>query len=892
MTGRDDSLPPELFDPAVFAAAIGRGDTLKIGKQALRTAADYLHGEFRDSTPVARLLHLRAQFMDALLGALWDSRDWSGVEPALVAVGGYGRGELHPHSDIDILVLLGEDSERCHRQLEQFLTQLWDLGLSIGHSVRTVGECCSKARRDITILTNLMETRVIRGPEALMAEVRELTSPAYMWPSADFFRAKLEEQRERHAKFADTEYNLEPNVKSSPGGLRDLQIIAWIAERHFGVDSLESMDTGEFLTPDERRMLLNGRDFMWQVRYALHLIAGREEDRLLFDHQRELASMWGFQDGEKLAVEQFMQTYYRWALALGELNELLIQNFDQAILRADTVDDIRILNERFQVRNGYIEALRDDLFSNDPNTLLEVFVLAGREPGIIGVGTPTIRLIREHRHLVNSTFRADARNREAFLEILRSPYNMTRLLRSMTRYGVLGNYLPEFGRIVGQMQHDLFHTYTVDAHTLEVIQYMRRFQKPEFDERFPVSSRVARRLPKIELLYIAGLYHDIGKGRGGDHSELGAVDAERFCREHELNDHDTELVTWLVRNHLIMSAVSQRKDISDPDVIQQFAQHIGDLDRLDYLFTLTVADINGTNPTLWNAWRGSLLRQLYTGTRRALRRGLENPVDKQVWIEQARKTATDMLEYRGFTVEELEDLWREQGEDYFLREKPEDIAWHTEAIAGHYARDQPLVLIRNSSDSSVANTTQIFIHARSHAQLFSRVCAELEQLELSVHDARIYNARDGMSLDTFYVLNSDGSSIAEESARLRYIRDQLTRGLASNMEHAPNVQRLTPRQIKSFMVPTETSMSIDEIMNVSVLEVSSRDRPGLLARIGRIFVDHGVELQAAKIQTLGERVEDVFFITDADQQPLADTELCETIQRAIREQLDDQLGVA
>ena len=887
---KSPDLPKELFDRAAFASAIASGDTLLAGKQALKTAADYLDSQFNAGTRVAELLHLRSWFMDVLLGTLWDSRDWSGVEPALVAVGGYGRGELHPHSDIDILVLLGEDSEPCHAQLEGFVTQLWDLGLNIGHSVRTVSECCNKARKDITILTNLMETRVIRGPQALMDAVRARTGPDQMWPSADFFRVKLEEQRARHAKFADTEYNLEPNVKSSPGGLRDLQIIAWIAERHFGVDSLENMDTGEFLTPDERRMLLHGRDFMWQVRYALHMVAGREEDRLLFDHQRALAELWGFKDGKKLAVEQFMQTYYRWALALGELNELLVQNFDHAILRADQLDEVRILNERFQVRNGYIESLRGDLFSSQPNALLEVFVLAGREPGIIGVGTATIRLIREHRHLVNSAFREDPENRASFLDILRSPHNMTRLLRGMTRYGILGNYLPEFGRIVGQMQHDLFHTYTVDAHTLEVIQYMRRFQKPEFDERFPVSSRVARRLPKIELLYIAGLYHDIGKGRGGDHSELGAVDAARFCAEHGLSEEDADLVVWLVRNHLTMSAVSQRKDISDPEIIQQFAHHVGDLNRLDYLFTLTVADINATNPTLWNAWRGSLLRQLYTGTRRALRRGLENPVDKQVWIDQTRKAAADLLEYRGFTTEELDDLWREQGEDYFLREKPEDIAWHTEAIAGHYERDQPLVLIRNSSDSSVANATQIFIHARSHAQLFSRVCAELEQLELSVHDARIYNARDGMSLDTFFVLNSDGSPIADESARLRHIRDQLTRSLAvADFDHAPNIQRLTPRQIKSFPVPTETSMFLDEIKQVTVLEVSSRDRPGLLARIGRIFVEHDVELQAAKIQTLGERVEDVFFITDAEQRPLNDDALCKAIQAAIKVQLDDQL---
>ncbi|HEY7776479.1 MAG TPA: [protein-PII] uridylyltransferase, partial [Kineobactrum sp.] len=642
------------------------------------------------------------------------------------------------------------------------------------------------------------------------------------------------------------------------------------------------------LTPEERKMLLRGRDFMWRVRYALHMIAHREEDRLLFDHQRELAAPWGFRDGKKLAVEQFMQTYYRWALALSELNELLIQNFDQAILRADTLDEIRVLNEHFQVRNGYIETLRDDLFENNPNALLEVFVLAGRQPEIIGVGTSTIRLIRAHRHLIDTRFRADPGNRESFLQILRSPYGMTRLLRSMTRYGILGNYLPEFGRIVGQMQHDLFHTYTVDAHTLEVIQYMRRFQNSEFDERFPVTSRVARRLPKIELLYIAGLYHDIGKGRGGDHSELGAVDAERFCKDHGLNQRDTNLVVWLVKNHLTMSAVSQRKDISDPDIIQQFAHHVGDMNRLDYLFTLTVADINATNPTLWNAWRSSLLRQLYTGTRRALRRGLENPVDKQVWIDETRKAAIDILEYRGFTAEELEDLWREQGEDYFLRERAEDIAWHTEAIAGHHKRDEPLVLVRNSWDSSVANATQIFIHAPSHAQLFSRVCAQLEQLDLSVHDARIYNARDGMSLDTFYVLNSDGRPIADESPRLQYIKDHIAKALASNLDPPPSARRLTPRQMKSFPVPTETSMSIDDIKQVSVLEISSPDRPGLLARVGRIFVDFGVELQAAKIQTLGERVEDVFFITDAGQQPITDPELCAAIQQEIRRQLDQR----
>jgi [protein-PII] uridylyltransferase len=889
MSTREATLAPELFNPVTFAAALEEGDNpISCCKAAIRQSTEYLHGLFRSGTEARELVGLRADFVDALLSALWDQRDWGEAQLALVAVGGYGRGELHPHSDVDILLLLGENCEGCTPQLEGFLTLLWDIGLDIGHSVRTITECGENAAADITVLTNLIEARVLRGPGQLMDQVRELTATDRMWSSPDFFRAKLEEQRARHNKFADTEYNLEPNVKSSPGGLRDLQVIGWIAERHFGVDSLDQLSSEDFLNTDEMVILTRGRDFMWQVRYALHMITDREEDRLLFDHQRELAALWGFKDGDKLAVEQFMQVYYRWALALGQLNEVLIGYFDQAILRPDSAGDIAVLNERFQVRNGYVEVRQTDLFSSEPSALLEVFLLCATREEIIGVAAPTIRLIRDHRHLIDDNFRGDPRNQGLFLDIIRAPNKMARQLRRMSRYGILSQYIPEFGHIVGQMQHDLFHTFTVDAHTLEVVKNCRRFQYPDSEERFPVSCRVARRLPKIELLYLAALFHDIGKGRGGDHSELGAVDAERFCRNHGLERGDTEMVAWLVGNHLTMSAVSQRKDITDPDVIQQFAEHVGDEDHLDYLFTLTVADINGTNPTLWNAWRGSLLRQLYTETRRALRRGLDNPLDKQVLIGKTRDDAVDFLEDRGFTPDELDDLWLERGEEYFLRERAEDIAWHTEAIAGHHDRDTPLVLVRNTTDSSVTNTTQIFIHARSRAQLFSMICAELEQLDLSVHDARIYSAANGMSLDTFFVLDSNGKPIAEDGGRLKHIRDQLAESLANSSSYPDTARRRTPRQMKSFSIPTETRMSVDEIKHVSVLEVSSPDRPGLLARVGKIFVDFNIELQAAKIQTLGERVEDVFFITDENQQPLTDARLCEAIQHAIRNELDEQ----
>jgi len=888
MDQRGLTLPTALFEREAFSLAIDQDGTLPCCKSHMQAADAWLHQQFHDNAPIGDLIRIRAEFIDGVLGVLWDRQDWGDANLSLVAVGGYGRGELHPHSDIDILILVDAGSQPGEDSLSAFLTLLWDIGLQIGHSVRTAAECESSAREDITILTNLMEARTIRGDTGLMAQVRERIAPEKMWPSADFFMAKLEEQQARHAKFADTEYNLEPNVKGSPGGLRDLQIIGWIAERHFGVSSLKELEDEGFLEAEEREILNNGRDFMWRIRYALHMITDREEDRLLFDHQRELAALWGFVDGERLAVEQFMQTYYRWALVLGRLNEVLIQYFNQSILRKDTEDEISPLNERFEVRNGYLEVSSDDVFEKEPSALLETFLLLGTHEEIISVGAHTSRLIRGYRHLVDDAFRRDPKNHALFLDILRAPHRMTRQLRRMTRYGILDAYLPEFGQIVGQMQHDLFHTYTVDAHTLQVIQNMRHFLKPAFDERFPVSSRVARRLPKIELLYIAGLYHDMGKGRGGDHSELGAVDAERFCVNHGLSQRDTQLVVWLVKNHLVMSAVSQRKDISDPDVILQFANHVGDQVHLDYLFTLTVADINGTNPTLWNAWRGSLLRQLYTETKRALRRGLENPADKQEWIDETRNAAIDILEYRGFTPEELADVWQERGEDYFLRERAEDIAWHTEAIAGHIDRNEALVLIRNTSDSSVANTTQIFVYAPDHAALFTRVCTALERLDLSVQDARIYNANDGMSLDTFFVLDSDGQSIAEDGARLRFIQEQLTASL-SGEKLTPIAQRRTPRQIKSFTMPSETRLSLDEIKNVTVLEVTAADRPGLLARIGQIFVDFGVELQAAKIQTLGERVEDVFFITDSEQQPLQDPALCDAIQAAVREQLDEQL---
>ncbi|MEY3007962.1 MAG: [protein-PII] uridylyltransferase, partial [Pseudomonadota bacterium] len=636
-------------------------DPLATAKSALQTVDAELNECFKSGTDIPLLLQARTRAVDTVLMALWDTCHWNQDSTlSLVAMGGYGRGELHPHSDIDLMILCKDNPERDREALEYFIAGLWDIGLQLGHSVRTVDSCLDEARADITVVTNLMEARILRGSSILMEHVKQGIVPSMMWSPEAFFHAKLDEQNRRHEKFADTEYNLEPNVKSSPGGLRDFQIICWIIERYFGVTAQEALSVEALLKPDEKSLLEEGRNFMWRVRYALHMLSGRTEDRLLFDYQRQIADLWGFNDDdERLAVERFMQLYYSWALTLGQLNDVLIQFFAQRLVTGGNAE-VEPVNERFTKQNGYIDAVREDLFRTNPSSILEVFLLCAQREDIVDIGARTLRAIYDCQDLIDDEFRNDPNNQALFIEFLQSPHQITRMLRRMTRYGFLGNYIPAFGKIIGQMQHDLFHVYTVDAHTLELIQNIRRFMTGNYEEKFPVSSRVARRLPKKELIYIAGLFHDIGKGRGGDHSELGAVDAEQFCRQHSLSDRDTSIVTWLVKNHLLMSAVSQRKDISDPDVIQQFAAHAGDQQRLDYLFTLTVADINATNPNLWNAWRSSLLRQLYTEATRALRRGLENPVDKQQWIEETRHLAIKALEYRGFSPEELEDLWRER----------------------------------------------------------------------------------------------------------------------------------------------------------------------------------------------------------------------------------------
>lgn len=878
-----------LFDVAAFRVELTASRMpIPLFKRALCDIQARLDERFRGGADIRDLVYGRAWCLDRLLEAAWSRHAWPDDGIALLAVGGYGRGELHPHSDIDLLLLLEQDGDAPFRQpIADFITFLWDIGLEIGHSVRSLNDCEREAKADVTVITNLLETRTLAGPESLRERMRARLSSKHIWPSDRFFAAKWQEQIARHYKHNNSEYQLEPNIKRSPGGLRDIQMIGWVAKRHYSQQRYENLVMQGFMNDAELRILSQGQAFLWQVRYALHMLTGRAEDRLLFDHQRAIAELFGFRDTpERLAVEQFMKRYYRHVTALAGLNDMLLQHFDEMILRADEALETQPLNDRFEVKGGYIQARDSSIFRRRPSALLELFLLMALHPEIQGVRAATIRLIRDHRHQIDDAFRDDLRHQSLFMELLRCGGNVPRQLRRMNRYGVLGKYLPEFGQAVGLMQHDLFHLYTVDAHTLRLLKFIQYFREPGGSEDFPVVAALVHQLPKLELLWIAGLFHDIGKGRGGDHSILGARDAQDFCMRHGLSPRDTRLVVWLVEHHLLMSKTAQKRDISDPDVIREFAERMHDEVHLDYLYVLTVADISATNPALWNGWRATLLRQLHGEAKRALRRGLENSIDRDDWVRETREEALALLHSVGTDKSRVEQLWDTLGDDYFMQYTPSEVVWQTQGILAHGSSALPLVLVSAPAEDTSEGGTKVFIHTRSVDDLFAATAAAMDQLGLSIHDARIATSSSDWTLNTFIVLDEHNEPI-RQPARLADIRHHLVEELDDPDDYPQIVNRHTPRQLKHFRVPTQVLIEQDIANERTVLELIAPDRPGLLARVGRIFMEQDIALSAAKIATLGERVEDVFFITDKSGCPLTDNQR----QQQLRERLIDVLSV-
>ncbi|MFT6387180.1 MAG: [protein-PII] uridylyltransferase [Cellvibrionaceae bacterium] len=880
---------PISFNQARFRTALTKTESIiEIFKAALEEINHHLDVRFKEGENVRNLVYERALLIDCILHYAWHQFSWS-EQISLIAVGGYGRGELHPKSDIDLLLLTAENPDkRDHISSQSFLTLLWDIGLNIGHSVRTLSECLDIASKDISVTTTVMEARLLQGHNNLLNDLIAGIIPGKIWRNELFFLGKQKEQKARHKKYNDTEYNLEPNVKNAPGGLRDIQTIQWVAKRFFNVNSLAALEDKGFFTETEYTSLTHAEEFLWKVRYGLHMIAKRPEERLLFEYQKELALLFGYKDIDgKLAIERFMHDYYRAVLSVRSLNDVLLQFLGEIVVSESNEINITPINERFQLRNNFIEVVHANVFQENPSALLEIFVLSAHNKSITGIRAATIRLIRENCDLIDDGFRNNILNQTFFRRLLKAPYKLVTQLKRMKRHGVLGRYLPEFDRIIGQMQHDLFHIYTVDDHTLNVIEFMRRFTLPSSKKKYPFAVEIMTQVAEPELLYIAGLYHDIAKGRGGDHSTLGAEEAIQFCQRHHLSKRATHLISWLVEHHLTMSSTSQKKDLSDPEVIHQFAIMVGDQLHLDYLYLLTVADMNGTNPNIWNNWRASLLQQLYHETKRALRRGLENPIDREDVIAETQETAMEILnEQTNIDEQAVWELWQTAGDDYFLRETATDIVWHTKAILTQKDLEQPLVLIADHTIRGDYKVTQIFIRALSKNNVFAAATSALDQLQLNIQDARIYSTVSGYTMDTFYVLDDDDMPISDLLKNGAKICSAIIEELNLSENYSEIIKRRTPRQLKHFNAATRTGISNDLSHEHSILEVYSPDRPGFLARLARIFVEYNIELVTAKITTLGERLEDVFFITDKEGNRLSDPKICEALQDTIQSQLD------
>ncbi|MCZ6826040.1 MAG: [protein-PII] uridylyltransferase [Gammaproteobacteria bacterium] len=835
----------------------------------LRLGDDELASRFQDGEQVSALVHDRARLVDALVVSAWQRHFGSDAdELALVAVGGYGRGELHPGSDIDLLILSPEGTDFADDSLKNFLAFLWDIGLEPGHSVRTVKQCVEVAADDITVATALMESRLLFGAMSLFEEMRGETGPAGVWPSRDFFAAKLAEQERRHHRYHDTAYNLEPNIKSGPGGLRDIQMIGWVAKRHFKVDDLQQLVALGFLTTGEYRRLRAGQAYLWRVRFALHMLTGRREDRLLFDYQMQLAKQFGYSDSlQNLAVEKFMQRYYRMVMRLSRLNEMLLQFFQEAILLQPDPQP-KVINPRFQSRNGYLEASSADVFVNQPSALLEIFQILQQQTGLRGVGATTIRLIRRNLRLVDVGFRADPAHRKLFMDIIRAPAGVTHELRRMNDYGILGRYIPAFGRIVGRMQYDLFHVYTVDAHTLFVVSNLRRFALNRYDHEFPDCSRIMQSLEHPEIVYLAGLFHDIAKGRGGDHSMLGAEEAEAFCTAHGMGEFQSQLVAWLVCHHLLLSVTSQKKDISDPAVIHQFARQVEDQLHLDFLYVLTIADVRGTNPKLWNSWKASLFREFYLRVSQALRAGLETPQDQEELVAGHRREALAILrdlDNIHLTEDSTPLPWDLLGEEYFLRHSPAEIAWHTSVLLAAGDNDS---LVTAVGENEMRGGTPLLVRATRRQESFALATAALDDMGLNIVDAVISPAGGDGTLDSYLVLDYDGKALTDAHRR-QEVASRLRRVLSSDRT-TPRVSRKAPRQVRLFSTPTELRFSANHRGDGTIMELTTGDRPGLLSEVAQSLQAVGAHIRTAKIMTIGERAEDVFYITSIGGGPLSE----------------------
>jgi len=832
-------------------------------RDALDAGRASLHAAFMGRPDTPKLLRESARVVDRAIAGVW--RDLSApAEMALVAVGGYGRGQLFPHSDVDVLILLPAALDAVGTAfVERFVGMLWDIGLDAGHSVRTLAECEAEMAGDITIRTSLLEHRLVAGARPLFRRfgraVAVATEPRH------FYEAKTLEQQQRHLKYHDTAYNLEPNLKESPGGLRDLQTVLWIARAAGLGRSWRDLAKAGLITMQEARTVSRQERFIGSLRVRLHYLAGRREDRLVFDLQNALARELRLADtASKRASEQLMQRYYRAAKLVRQVNVILLQNLHSRLfpIPAEPVP----VNDEFSAIDELLDIRDETLFERRPEAMLDAFLTMQRHSELKGMSARTLRSLWRNHNRIDARFRRDPANRKRFLQIFREPRGQTHELRRMNQYGILGNYLPAFGRIVGQMQHDLFHVYTVDEHILMVIRNLRRFTEPQHAHEYPLCSRLVADFARWEVLYLAGLFHDIAKGRGGDHSRLGEREARRFCRAHGLLPEDVDLVAWLVREHLTMSTTAQKQDISDPDVVTAFAAKVGNERRLTALYILTVADIRGTSPRVWNAWKAQLLEDLFHATRRVLAgESATRTLDDS--LQQRQDEARRLLRLYAVPEDAERALWRHLDTPYFLRHSAEEIAWHARHLYWRVEETAPVVKVRLARSGA---GLQVLLYLPDQKHLFARICGFFGRRGLSILEAKIHTTRHGYALDTFAIHDPADLNVSYRDT-IQLIEFELTRALQDERPLPPLETGRPSRQLKHFPLSPSVQMFPDDKGTHYILEIVAGDRPGLLAQIAWTLAHANVNVASAKINTLGDRAEDVFLIDGArlhDEQAL------------------------
>ena len=834
---------------------------------------------------ILNILNARSNINDALILYTSEKFNISNDEISLIAVGGYGRKEFYPKSDTDLLILINDQKKDQHKKnISHFLAYLWDIGIEVSHSTRTIKECITEGSRDISIATTLLESRYISGSKKMFENlIKTIDESKSFWSNKDFYQEKVDEQIKRHLQFNNTAYNLEPDIKNGPGSLRDLHTIFWLCKKFLGIDQIEELLNHNILTEKQLQQLINSRNFLSLIRYSLHSETKRAENRLLFEYQKKLAKQLNYEDQDHLiGVEIFMQDYYKSASTISRMNEIILQTLKQQFLEISE-NKVKDINQNFQIKNQLV-GLKDDIsFKDKPALLLEIFLLFQKNKDIEGIDAKTIGLITNNLHLINKDFRRKIEHKEIFLEILKAPEGVTHELRRMNLYGVLGHYVPAFGLIEGRMQYDLFHAFTVDEHTLFVVSNLRRLALTRFNHEFPEDSQKMQAIESPEILYIAGLFHDIAKGRGGDHSIIGAEEAEVFCLDHGLTNYDSKVVSWLVMNHLVFSLTAQKKDIYDPNVIRDLALLIGDELRLDYLYLLTVCDVRATNPTLWNSWKKRLFDDLYLLTKKALREGLEEPIDKEELIRE--KISLTKNELNNHEFQNVENFLSYFDDDYFIKFNMNEIL------------KQSLVMINRNIPNKAQDIIDIsaidnedyfyaFVFTQIDNESFYKITSIFEQEGVSVRDAKVVRVNEEYCIYSFY-FDHMRTMKDEINQKNEAINKYINEAMASDSFSAQSSSQILSRRLRSFDKKVDISFSEDLIHNRTVMEITCIDRPGLLSNISKILKEESIWIQSAKIATIGEKADDIFYLNNSKKECID-----QSIYESLKTKINDSIKVS